>query len=78
MFDVLSAQAHHCWPFVALGCHTRHMANVSRLHDCLLSLVANRLKITLLCIYRVNELQDPTYQYKVDIVNFEVRPAIEL
>lgn len=24
-------------------------------------------------IDRVNELQDPTYQYKVDIVNFEVR-----
>lgn len=26
-----------------------------------------------LCICRVNELQDPTYQYKVDIVNFQVR-----
>lgn len=29
-------------------------------------------------MYRVNELQDPTYQYKVDIVNFQVRPLIKL
>lgn len=28
-------------------------------------------------MYRVNELQDPTYLYKVDIENFEVRPLME-
>lgn len=27
---------------------------------------------------RVNELQDPTYQYKVDIGNFQVSPLIKI
>ena len=27
---------------------------------------------------RVNELQDPTYRYKVDIANFEVRTLVKL
>lgn len=35
MFDILPPQAHHCWPFVALSRHTRHMANVSRHFACL-------------------------------------------
>lgn len=35
MFDLLPAQARHCWPSVALSSHTRHMANVSRPRFCL-------------------------------------------
>lgn len=30
-------------------------------------------KLYSIWIFRVNELQDPTYQYKVDIANFQVR-----
>lgn len=30
-------------------------------------------KLYSVCLFRVNELQDPTYQYKVDIANFQVR-----
>lgn len=64
---------------MALSGYIGHMANVS------LTLLAakqpksstannNKAKrICLFCTCRVNELQDPTYQYKVDIKNFEVR-----
>lgn len=39
MFDLLPAQARHCWPSVALSSHTRHMANVSQPRFCLFGLV---------------------------------------
>lgn len=29
-------------------------------------------------MHRVNELQDPTYQYKVDIGNFQVNPLMKI
>lgn len=63
---------------MALSSYLGDMANVSLKNSVkltlynILCLEKDVMSSNFLYIHRVNELQDPTYQYKVDIANFQV------
>ncbi len=70
---LLPAQAADRGAAVALGRHAGNLANVRNLlrrSAVSAAVLWDSHQIGL--VFRVNELQDPTYQYKVDIQNFQV------